>query len=82
MANHQGAYMLNNVLRMLEGESFFATLGPEKTQQFIKRVVDLGYRDDCQSYEILDGIGPHLGICVVCSCRSDDLEDGRCSDCR
>ena len=82
MANHQGAYMLNEVLCMLEKESFFATLGPEKAQQFIKRVVDRGYRVDCQSYEILDGIGPRLGICIMCCDRRDDLDNGVCAPCR
>ena len=82
MANHQGAYMLNGVLRMLEEESFFATLGPEKTERFIKRVVDLGYDDDCQSYEILRGIGPRLGICIMCSRPNDDLKNGECPSCR
>ena len=82
MANHQGAYMLNEVLGLLEEESFYATLGPERTQRFIKRVVDLGFRDDCQSYEILHGIGERLGICMMC-CRSrDGLESGVCPSCR
>ena len=82
MANHAGAHMLNNVLCMLEEESFFTTLGPEKTQQFIGRVVDLGFDDDCQSYEILNGIGPRLGICIMCSRRRDGLDNGVCPDCR
>ena len=81
MANHAGGYMLNEVLGMLEEESFFANLGAEKTQQFIKRVVDLGYDEDCRSYEILDGIGPRLGICVMCCRRREDLDDGICPSC-
>lgn len=43
MANHHGAYMLNEVLCALEEEAFFTTLGPERTQKFIKRIVNLGY---------------------------------------
>ena len=83
MANHHGAYMLNEVLCALEEEAFFTTLGPERTQKFIKRIVDLGYDGDCQSYEILDRIGPRLGICVMCSRRQDGLDDyGVCSDCQ
>ena len=65
MANHAGAHMLNDVLCLLEEESFFATLGPEKTEKFIRRVADLGFYQDCQSYEILNGIGPRLGIYVM-----------------
>ena len=83
MSNHAGAYMLNEVLGMLEEESFFATLGRDKTEQFIKRVVYVGERDDCQRYEILDGIGQRLGICVMCCRRRDDLDDGGvCQSCR
>ena len=82
MANHAGAHMLNDVLCLLEEESFFATLGPEKTEKFIRRVADLGFDQDCQSYEILNGIGPRLGICIMCSCRGDDLHNGVCPDCR
>ena len=81
MANHAGGYMLNEVLGMLEEESFFANLGAEKTQRFIKRVVDLGYDQDCLSYEILDGVGPRLGICVMCCRPREDLDDGACPSC-
>ena len=48
MSNHTGAYLLNEVFGMLEEESFFATLGTDKTEQFIERVVYAGERDDCQ----------------------------------
>ena len=82
MANHGGAYMLNEVLCMLEEESFFATLGPERTQRFIKRVADIGHDDDCPSDEILRDIGPRLGICTICCRRRDDLDDGMCAACR
>lgn len=74
--------MVNEVLGLLEDESFFSTIGPERTYQFIQRVVRLADRGDCLSYEILDGIGERLGICVMCCQRRDDLEDGACSSCR
>ena len=82
MSNHQGGHMLNKVLNLLEDESFFDTIGPERTERFIKRVVYFGWHDDCNSYEILDGIGPRLGICIMCSNRRDGLEDGECPLCR
>lgn len=41
MSNHNGSYMLNGLLVMLERESYFAGIGPEKTAEFVTKVVGL-----------------------------------------
>ena len=38
MSNHSGSYMLNSLLTMIERESFFSDIGPEKTAEFIEHV--------------------------------------------
>ena len=37
MSNHNGSYMLNGLLVMLERESYFAGIGPEKTAAFVTK---------------------------------------------
>jgi len=38
MSNHSGSYMLNSLLTMIERESYFSDIGPEKTAEFISHV--------------------------------------------
>lgn len=38
MSNHSGSYMLNSLLTMIERESFFSDIGPEKTAEFIDHI--------------------------------------------
>ena len=82
MSNHSGSYMLNSLLVMLERESYFATIGPEKTAEFVSNAVSLAEEHDGNPGEVLDGIGERLGICYECLRRSDRLEFGSCPSCR
>ena len=51
MSNHSGSYMLNSMLVMLERESFFAEIGPEKTAEFLRHILSRSRRCDCESLE-------------------------------
>lgn len=82
MSNHSGSYLLNSLLVMLERESYFAEIGPDKTTEFIDHVIRLANRYDGNPGEVLHGIGERLGICYECRRRSDDLEYGACASCR
>ena len=82
MSNHSGSYMLNSLLTMLERESYFSDIGPEKTAEFISHVRLLTFDHDGNPGEVLDGIGLRLGICYRCWQRSDELSDhGLCPAC-
>ena len=34
MSNHSGSYMLNSLLTMIERESFFSDIGPQRTADY------------------------------------------------
>lgn len=82
MSNHNGSYMLNSLLVMLERESYFARIGPEKTAEFVTDVVGLVWDYDLNEGEILDEIGERLGICDQCLRHSDRLDAGVCPSCK
>lgn len=82
MSNHSGSYMLNSMLVMLERESFFSQIGPERTTEFVSHVLWLAMGCDGNPGEVLDGIGERLGICYQCLESRDALEDGVCASCR
>jgi hypothetical protein len=81
MSNHDGSYMLNSVLELLDEYEFFNTVGKEKTQSFISEVLKLSWDWDCNDGEILENIGEKLGICYLCKQYADKLEDGICLKC-
>ena len=62
MSNHSGSYMLNSLLAMLERESYFSRVSPEKTTEFVSHVLGLAMDQDGNPGEVLDGIGERLGI--------------------
>lgn len=81
MSNHSGSYLLNSLLVMLERESFFSEIGPDRTRKFVSDVLGLAVDHDGNPGEVLDGIGERLGICYQCRRRSDELEHGVCASC-
>ena len=62
MSNRSGSYMLNSLLAMLERESYFSRVSPEKTTEFVSHVLGLAMDHDGNPGEVLDGIGERLGI--------------------
>ena len=82
MSNHSGSHMLNSLLVMLERESFFSQIGPERTTEFVSDVLGLAMGYDGNPGEVLDGIGERLGICYECRRYRNALEDGVCASCR
>ena len=81
MSNHAGGYMLNRVLTLLEERRFFADLEPDEICEFLSEIAKIGYNYDCNSGEILEGIGERLGICYCCMKPAESFEYGVCSSC-
>ena len=81
MSNHSGSYMLNDVLKMLERESFFEHLGKERTHTFVLSILQMSHQYDCNTGEILEELGERLGICYYCEDRADEFRDGVCIKC-
>lgn len=57
-------------------------LGSRKTHGLVVEIVRLSERYDCNTGEILDGIGNKLGICSWCLKPRHSLVEGVCSACR
>jgi hypothetical protein len=83
MSNHEGSYLLNEVIGILDGAKVFELLGKEKSQELVLRITRRGTsRHDCNAYEILEGYEERLGICHVCVAPAKEIEDGVCVACR
>ena len=80
MSNHNGSFMLNEVLELLNNFEIFKILGKEKTLLFIEEICKIGFDNDCNDGEILEGIGEKLNICYSCKEYSECLEGGLCKD--
>jgi hypothetical protein len=82
MSNHQGSYMLRDVLSLLEEAGIWERIPRAKTQQLVMKIVELAcLRHDCNAGEILDG-HEVFGICYVCRQPAEPLRSGRCQQCR
>jgi hypothetical protein len=82
MSNHSGSYMLNDVLFLLERENVFKTLGPDTTRRIAAEIVKLSDEYDCNAGEILDEIGPRIGLCYYCLKPATEFADwGGCTSC-
>ncbi|MEQ8192419.1 MAG: hypothetical protein ABRQ39_30920 [Candidatus Eremiobacterota bacterium] len=82
MSNHDGSYMLNEVLILLEKRGYFSHMNPVETKKFVNEILSIGNEYDCNDGEILEDIGEKLGICYYCMEYNKDIEDGLCPSCR
>ncbi|MCY7279157.1 MAG: hypothetical protein LH702_36820 [Phormidesmis sp. CAN_BIN44] len=83
MSDHSGSHMLNDVTKMLDDEQALETIGLQKTQQVIAKLVQIATRAyDCNSGEILEGHTDRLHLCYCCLAIATDLESGLCQSCR
>jgi len=82
MSNHDGSYMLNEVLHTAKDIGIFKNIGKEKARKFALEMIKIGRDYDCNNGEILDEIAEELGICYCCLKETDDIEDGLCKNCR
>jgi hypothetical protein len=81
MSNHDGSYLINQILFLLNDHEVFQFFGKEKTLQFLKRIREIGCEHDCNAGEILEEIGEQLKICYCCWEYADSLENEMCGKC-
>jgi recombinational DNA repair protein RecR len=68
---------------MLDDERVLETIGMQKAQQVITKLVQIASREyDCNSGEILEGHTDRLHLCYYCLTIATDLESGLCRNCR
>ena len=83
MSNHQGSYLLNEVIGILDEASVFDLLGQERSQALILKILHHALRDyDCNAGEILEGHEARFGICSYCKSPAEEIQDGLCAACR
>jgi hypothetical protein len=83
MSNHDGSYMLNKVLLLLEKYSFFDCLSQDKISEFVNDIVEIGGEHDCNDGEIFNKIGKRLKYCYYCKNFSTEIDDSSlCQECR
>jgi hypothetical protein len=73
--------MLNKVLTLIDKRGFFADLTPEEAQNFLREIVKIGKKYDCNQGEILENIGERMGICYCCMKPAESFEHGLCPSC-
>ncbi len=72
MSNHDGSYMLNEVLQYLEddqttslGHAFRSMLAKDRAK-FFNDILKIGRGHDCNDGEIMSFIGRKYGFCYYC----------------
>ncbi len=80
MSEHTGSYILNDVLYTLSRQTFFKLLPLETRRSLAKQILGIGLRYDCNTYEILDGIGSPLGLCEHCG-TNIPVDEMLCREC-
>jgi len=82
MSNHQGSYMLNEVLRLLESNRVFSLVGKKRTHALLAGIVKLAEVEyDCNPTEIMEEIGERLGMCGYCMKPASEFSNGFCRAC-
>lgn len=82
MSNHDGSYMLRDVLTLLDKAGVWEQMPRARTQQLVVEIVRLAcHRHDCNAGEILDG-HEKLGVCYYCWSPAETLRRGICRACR
>ena len=85
MSNHDGSYMLNEVLSLLQDEyAFFDNIEAKTREEFIIKILKLGGGHDCNNGEILSNLGKKLEFCYYCksSTKDFDADSDICNKCR
>jgi hypothetical protein len=81
MANHLGGDILNDVLRLLDARGFFREQQKSGTRTFLQEVLRIAQEADCSPGDVIEGIGPRLGICPHCQRPSFNPSVGDCTKC-
>lgn len=75
--------MLNDIIHLLNDEQVLDTIGLQKSQQVITKMVRIASKKyDCNAGEILDGHTERLNLCYYCLASATDIESGLCLKCQ
>lgn len=84
MSNHDGSYMLRDVLRLMLDKEFFNGKTDEERQDFMRKMMSICDRYDGNVYEAVEGIESRLRYCHMCKKVVQVIheEDSICSKCK
>jgi len=76
--------MLNDLLKLMDQEQVFDSMGIKKTQSLVKRFIRIAQSYDCNCGEILENLTDrfHLCYCCLANTQPQDLNNGLCQRCR
>ncbi len=80
MSNHNGSYLINDMLKMMLELKMFENISAEEKKHFFDKLTRLIRRNDCNPGEVLEDIGEELGICYYCFGLKAIFEEGECID--
>lgn len=72
MSNHDGSYILNDVLQYLDNDcttslgNAFRTMQAKDRAKFFNDILNIGTNYDCNGGEIMSFIGGKYGFCYYC----------------
>ncbi|MGL4362446.1 MAG: hypothetical protein ACRCSG_04085 [Cellulosilyticaceae bacterium] len=81
MSNHDGSYLMNDMLALMMEFKMFENISSEEKKDFFDKLLIMIQQNDCNSGEVLEDIGEELGVCYYCFGIKDSFEDGICIDC-
>jgi hypothetical protein len=82
--DHEGSWILNQVLFLLKNKyHFFDNMNQKQRQMFLEDIFDIGYCYNCRNEEIMYDLGADLGYCFVCkkSAKKFDKNHNICRSC-
>ena len=84
MSNHDGSYMLRDVLRLMLDKGFFDGKTDEAIQDFMREMMSICDGHDGNVYEAVEGIESRLRYCYRCEKVVPVIheEDSLCSKCK
>jgi hypothetical protein len=82
MSNHADSYLLNDLLKKIAARRIFEKLGQTKTRAFLKKVLEISNKYDCNQNEVLEDLGKKLGICKECLRFDKIIKEDLCPKCQ
>ena len=83
MSNHDGSYLLNEVIWLLRENNVFNPMEKRQIQQLLIDITNLAKdKYDCNTGEILEDHADFFKLCQYCLKGVNEIKDGGCLSCR